>query len=252
MTATDTTLGLHGTRIVVTGAASGIGRATAVALADAGASLALMDWDETGITATAAALSGETAPLMHRVDVSDETSVDTAFDAVVREWSGIDVLINVAGIMRDQMADIRDITLDSWQRVIGVNLTGSFLTARAASRVMIPAGGGTIILVGSPAGVTGGSGSISYGGSKGGVNGLAMTLDRHLGEHGIRVHNFLPGSVDTPLFNKSLDSGVANGAAQLYADTARASAVSPEGVGRALAMLASPWASDLKGSVFTR
>ena len=252
MASIDTTLGLQDQRVVVTGAASGIGRATALALAAAGARLALMDWDETGLAATADAIDGEERPLVHRVDVSDETSVDSAFDAVTAAWDGIDVLINVAGIMRDQMADLRDITLDAWQQVIGVNLTGGFLTSRAASRTMIPAGRGTIILVGSPAGVTGSSGSISYGSSKGGVNGLAMTLERHLGAHGIRVQNFCPGSVDTPLFNKSLDSGVANGAPQSYADAARASSVSPEGIGRALMLLASPLASDLKGAVFTR
>lgn len=249
MASIETTLGLQDQRVVVTGAASGIGRATALALAAAGARLALMDWDEPGLAATAEAVG--CTPLVQRVDVSDETSVDAAFGAVIDTWHGIDVLINVAGIMRDQMADVRDITLESWQRVIGVNLTGSFLTARAASRTMIPAGAGTIILVGSPAGVTGGSGSISYGSSKGGVNGLAMTLERHLGAHGIRVQNFLPGSVDTPLFNKSLDSGVANGGPQSYADAARASAVSPEGIGRALTLLASPLAADLKGAVFT-
>lgn len=252
MASFDSTLGLQDRRIVVTGAASGIGRATAIALAGAGARLALLDWDEAGLAQTASELSGDNTPLTQQVDVSDETSVDTAFEAIISEWDGIDVLINVAGIMRDQMADIRNITVQDWQRVLDVNLTGSFLTARAASRTMIPAGGGSIILVGSPAGVAGASGSISYGSSKGGVNGLAMTLERHLGEHGIRVHNFLPGSVDTPLFNRSLDNGVANGADQSYADHAREIAVSPEGIGRALALLASPWASDLKGNIFTR
>jgi 3-oxoacyl-[acyl-carrier protein] reductase len=252
MASIDTTLGLQGTRVVVTGAASGIGRATALALSAVGARLALMDWDEAGLAATAEATGGEERPLTHRVDVSDETSVDEAFEAVTAAWGGIDVLINVAGIMRDQMADIRNITLEDWQRVIGINLTGGFLTARAASRAMIPAGAGTIILVGSPAGVTGPSGSISYGSSKGGVNGLAMTLEKHLLPHGIRVQNFCPGSVDTPLLNKSLDTGVANGAPQSYADAARAIAVSPEGIGRALTLLASPWAADLKSAVFTR
>lgn len=248
----DSTLGLENRRVIVTGAASGIGRATALALAGAGARLALMDWDEAGLAGTAEAVEGDVRPLVHRVDVSDEASVDTAFDAVAQEWGGIDVLVNVAGIMRDQMADIRDITLTGWQQVVGVNLTGSFLTARAAARSMIPAGTGTIILVGSPAGVTGPSGSISYGSSKGGVNGLAMTLEKHLLPHGIRVQNFCPGSVDTPLFNRSLDNGVANGAPQSYADDARAIAISPEGIGRALMLLASPLAADLKGAIFTR
>ena len=248
----ETALGLQNRRVVVTGAASGIGRATALALADAGARLTLMDWDEERLAVVADEATRAERPLTFRVDVADETSVDEAFDAVVAAWAGVDVLINVAGIMRDQMADLRDITLESWQRVIGVNLTGGFLTARAASRSMIPAGSGTIILVGSPAGVTGGSGSISYGASKGGVNGLAMTLERHLGEHGIRVHNFCPGSVDTPLFNKSLDSGVANGAPQSYADAARATSVSPEGIGEALMVLASPLSANLKGTIFTR
>lgn len=239
-------------RIVLTGAASGIGRATALTLGAMGARLALLDRDGASVVRVAEEIGDGADVITAQVDVSEEASVDGAFDEVVARWGGIDTLINVAGIMRNQKADIRNIGLQDWQAVIGVNLGGSFLTARAACRTMIPARAGTIILVGSPAGVTGPSGSISYGASKGGVNGLAVTLEEHLAPHGIRVHNFCPGSVDTPLFNASLDAGVSNGAPQRYADEARARSVSPEGVGRALAILASPAAQDLRGAIFTR
>lgn len=250
-------LQLEGKRVVVTGAASGIGLATARQLASAGATLAILDWNGDALAAVAGELStasskGADSVQHYSVDVSDETQMDAAFASVIEAWGGIDILVHVAGIMREQMSDIRDITFESWQKVVAVNLSGAFLASRAVSRVMIPAGEGTIILVGSPAGVTGSSGSIPYGASKGGLNGLAMTLQRHLGAHGIRVHNFLPGSVETPLFTKSLAEGVKNGAPEQYAATAMASSVSPEGIGQAIALLASPLAASLQGNIFSR
>lgn len=249
----DPNLQLHGRRVVVTGAASGIGRATANALATAGATLALLDLDSSLLRSLAIeAFPVESTPLTFAVDVSQENQVDDAFQEITEKWSGIDVVINVAGIMREQKADIRNISLDSWSKVVAVNLTGTFLVARAACRVMIPQETGTLILVGSPAGVTTGSGSIPYGASKGGVNGLSITLERHLEGHGIRVHNFCPGSVATPLYTNSLAEGVINGGDADTATSAMEQAVSPEGVGQAIALLASPLAGYLKGTIFSR
>jgi len=251
----DQDLKLQGKRIVVTGAASGIGRATVQALAAAGARLALLDWDLDALASVAAELHERGSESLHlQVNVADESQVDDAFASIVATegWDGIDVLVHVAGIMREQLTDIRDVSADSWSSVISVNLTGAFLAARAACRTMIPVGAGTIILVGSPAGVTSSSGSIPYGASKGGVNGLAIVLQHHLAPHGIRVHNFLPGTVDTPLLNRSLDEGIERGGSELAADAARAASVSPTGVGQAIAVLASPLAEYLQGPIYSR
>lgn len=246
-------LELEGKKIVITGAASGIGRATAVALAGLGARLLLLDFDATGLDGLASELSTGGREIRTRtLSVSDADAVEAAFASVDEAWGSPDVLIHVAGIMREQGADIRDISLDSWSNVLSINLTGSFLVAQAAAKRMIPAGSGTVILVGSGAGVIGASGSIPYGASKGGVNGLAMTLEHYLHPHGIRVHNFCPGSVDTPLVRKSLDERVANGGEASAVAPILAAAISSDTVGRALALLASPLAGPLKGNIFTR
>ena len=249
----DSDLHLSGRRVIVTGAASGIGLATVRALAAAGAKLAIIDWDREALDEIVRELrEAGHEPLDYQIDVADERTIEETFASIAEAWSGVDTLIHVAGIMREQMTDIRDIELSSWQKVISVNLTGAFLVTRAVSRTMIPQGAGTIILIGSPAGVTAGSGSIPYGASKGGVNGLALTMQRHLQPHGIRVHNFCPGSVNTPLYNNSLSEGERNGASTAITEAARAASVSSDGVGQAIALLASPLAEYLQGSIFSR
>ncbi len=249
----DDPLALEGRRIVVTGAGSGIGLAVAGELARYGARLALLDRDAEALARAADGFSTKALGVdIFAVDVIDEAQVDCAFHAIEENWNGIDVLIHAAGIMREQGTDIRDISLASWNSVIGINLTGSFLVARAACRIMIPRGAGTLILVGSPAGVVSPSGSIPYGGSKGGVNGLAMTLQKHLAPHGLRVHNFLPGSVNTPLYHRSLDEGVSHGVSAQAAASARAASVEPAAVAQGIALLASPRADYLQGPVFSR
>lgn len=248
----DDALQLSNRRVVVTGAASGIGRATVHALAKAGAQLVLMDRDLAGLMALSDELEADgNLPLVFCLDVSNESEVENAFTSIRETWQGIDVLIHVAGIMREQGTDIREISFDSWQSVISVNLSGAFLVSRAACRIMIPQGKGTLILVGSPAGVTSSSGSIPYGASKGGLNGLAMTLQRHLAPHRIRVNNFCPGSVDTPLFNKSLDEGVSHGISRQATESIRAASVDPMKIGEAIALLASPLADSLQGPIFS-
>jgi NAD(P)-dependent dehydrogenase (short-subunit alcohol dehydrogenase family) len=249
----DNDLQLKNRRIVVTGAASGIGRATIRALAAYGAQLALIDRDERNLAEVARELAGSGAnPLHFALDVADEEQVERAFASIQSAWGRIDTVIHSAGIMREQGADIRDISLESWQSVISVNLAGAFVVAKAASRRLIPQKSGTIILVGSVAGVVAASGSIPYGASKGGINGLAMTLQQHLEPHGIRVHNFCPGSVNTPLYQGSLNEGVNNGSSADAAAAVLAKSVDADGVGRALALLASPLADYLKGNIFTR
>lgn len=233
-------------RVLVTGGASGIGRATVTALLDAGARVAVVD------SSIDSSIADRTrAVTWIGADVADEADVQRAFARVAAEFGRLDVVIHCAGIMREQGRDLREITLESWREVITVNLTGAFLVAREAARLMAP-GGGVLILVGSGAGTTGPSGSVPYGASKGGVNGLALTLAKQLRPLGIRVHNVLPGVVDTPLLRRSLDEGLDNGAPRAAIDTTRGQLVDAAGVGRVLAFLASADADAVDGVVSTR
>src|SRR5262245_14336891 len=232
-------------RVLVTGGGSGIGLAAVRALLERGATVAVADMRFDG--------SSEGLPVSRVIaDVTSEADVQRAFEESVAALGGLDVVINCAGITREQNRDIREITLESWEAIVAVNLTGSFLVAREAVRVMTPHGGGVIILVGSGAGTTAPSGSIPYGASKGGVNGLAMTLAAHVLPHGFRVHNFMPGTVDTPLVQNSYDEALSNGADPESTAQARSNLTDPASVGRVLALLASEDADAMKGNVITR
>lgn len=232
-------------RVLVTGGGSGIGLSTVHSLLANGAQVVIADLHLDQVPA-------ELPVTRITANVTNEADVERVFAEAVSTLGGLDAVIHSAGIMREQGRDIREITLESWQGVIDVNLTGAFLVAREAARVMAPSGYGVIVLIGSGAGTTGPSGSIPYGASKGGVNGLAMTLAHHIAPLGIRVHNFLPGSVDTPLLEKSLAEAERNGRAVAVVDEARSRLVSPDGVGRILAFLASADADAVQGNVASR
>jgi len=253
-------INLSGKRILVTGVATGIGRAVALKVAAAGAKVAGFDVDRTKGTATMAE-AGAAATRFWQVDVTDEAAVVRAIDESAQWLGGLDVLLHVAGVIHGVMADIDDLTTDIWTKVIDVNLTGSFLVAREAARIMKRAGRGAIVLTASGAGVTGGSASIPYAPSKGGVHGLTMVLAMHLAKYGIRVNDVCPGKVDTPM--------VAAGREQVLRHTGRRPAPplpdgsgspflyegglsSPDGVAEVYAFLASDMADYVRGSIFTR
>lgn len=239
-------------RALVTGAASGIGRATAISLAHYGWQVALADVGPDALEQTRAELPQDADTLTHPIDVANESDIAGLVDTIATEWGGLDAVVHSAGIMRAQQVDIRDIDLDLWDQVIRVNLTGSFLVAKHAARLMIPAQAGVIVLIGSGGGVFGPSGSIPYGSSKGGVNGLGLTLDHQLRPHGIRVHTLCPSAVDTPMIQHSLDEGVRVGGSPEVAAATRAQLVAPEGIAEAIGLLIDPRARDLKGTFQTR
>lgn len=228
-------------RVLVTGAGSGIGHAAVQALASSGASVVGADLRR--------ATAGATPMIIG--DVANEADVDRMVDEAVDTLGGLDVVIHCAGIMREQRRDLREISLTAWHEVIAVNLTGTFLVARAAARVMVPCGGGTIILVGSIGGTFVPSGSIPYGASKGGVNGLAITLADHLAPFGIRVNNFTPGTVDTPLVQGMLDEALRNGTTAAEVSGRRAQLTETERIGKVLAFLASEAGDVVVGSLRT-
>lgn len=250
---------LTGKRILVTGAASGIGRAVAVKVATYGAQVAALDRDLDSGHATVAAI-GPKARFWH-ADITSEAAVTTAVNEAAAWMGGLDVLLHVAGIIEGTMAEIDDITEAVWDRVIDVNLTGSFIVARESAKLMKRAGKGVIVLTASGAGVTGGSASIAYAPSKGGVHGLAMSLAMHLSKYGIRVNDVCPGKVDTAMIKAGREevfrntgkrpapaSASGDGSPFLFEGNLSA----PDGVAEVYAFLASDQADYVRGSVFTR
>jgi NAD(P)-dependent dehydrogenase (short-subunit alcohol dehydrogenase family) len=175
---------LNGKTAVVTGAARGIGKATADLFAKAGATVARIDLEAAGNVIAA--------------DVSKEADVERAFAEAVRRLGGIDVLVNNAGTAIRKSSF--EITLDEWERVIGVNQTGVFLCSRVAARSMKERGGGAIVNLASIMGLSGGLfPNPAYMASKGAVVNLTRTLALEFAQHKIRVNAVAPTFVRTDL-----------------------------------------------------
>jgi NAD(P)-dependent dehydrogenase (short-subunit alcohol dehydrogenase family) len=234
---------LQGRRVIVTGAASGIGHATVGRLLEGGARVAAFDVAAIDIARGPSAMSW-------RVDVAEEPSVAAATAAAADWLGGVDVLIHAAGIMRAQRQPIDELPLEVWDEVIAVNLRGTFLMVKHVTP-RFPPGTGAIVLVSSVAGIFFPSGSFPYGASKGGMHGLAMTLEERLKGTGIRVNEVCPGSVHTPLLERSLDEATARTGDATYRDEVRSRWIGPEQVAEVLAFLASPEADVVRGTIRT-
>jgi 3-oxoacyl-[acyl-carrier protein] reductase len=182
---------LEGKVAIVTGAASGIGRATAVRFAEEGARVVAADLDAARVRN---AVGGDI--LAVGADVADSKSVASLVATTKAEFGSIDVLAHFAGITRDAMASKLD--LDAWEEVLRVNLTGTFLMARAAAVEMREGGGGSIILTSSRS-YLGNIGQANYAASKGGVVSLMRTLALEYGKWNVRVNALAPGFIETPM-----------------------------------------------------
>jgi NAD(P)-dependent dehydrogenase (short-subunit alcohol dehydrogenase family) len=186
---------LAGRVALVTGAASGIGAAVVAAYAAKGARVALVDLDRAAAEARAGGLAGAKG---YGCNVAETASVEAAVAAVTGDFGGVDILVNSAGI--GLLAPAEDMSDAVWQRTIDVNLTGTFLQARAVGRGMIARGrGGRIVNLASQAGTVAIEEHVAYCASKFGVIGVTRTLALEWGRHGITVNSISPTVVMTDL-----------------------------------------------------
>ncbi len=186
---------LDGKVALVTGAASGIGRATAQRYVDVGASVAVADLDGAAVDAVAAELGDRAIGVA--CDVADTTAADAAVAAAVERFGRLDVLANIAGVLRFEHT--HEVSDDEWDLVIGVNLTGTFKMTRAALRVMLPQGSGTILNTTSSAAFRASPWASPYGASKGGVLAFTKAIAVEYGRQGIRCNCVAPAGVRTPM-----------------------------------------------------
>jgi NAD(P)-dependent dehydrogenase (short-subunit alcohol dehydrogenase family) len=231
--------------VLITGAASGIGRATAERLAAEGATLSLTDVAAEGLEETARTCRDAGSEVLAQVgDVSDEASVADVVASTVGQFGRLDVLVNVAGIL--QFKDLRQTTLDDWNRIIGVNLTGTFLMCREALDHLL-ASGGNIVNTASTAALAGHPWTVSYSASKGGVFALTQTLAVEFGKQGIRCNSVAPGSVLTPI-QQAFELPDGADPKLVYRIMALDRQRGPETVASTIAFLASDDASHVNGT----
>lgn len=246
----NNTLDFSGKVALVTGAASGMGLATAVAFAEAGAAVVLADFREDAATVEAQKLvaAGHQAFAI-RCDVSDDAQVAAMVDRTVAEFGRVDAAFNNAGVMA-RIAPTAESTRGEWDRVIGINLRGVWSCMKYELQQMERQGSGAIVNNASVGALTGNPGIGSYIASKHGVVGLTRTAALEYIKHGIHVNAVNPGLIDTQIARD-----VVSGDEQAYAEIAKhvpiARAGRPEEIASTVLWLCSPGASYVVGHALT-
>jgi glucose 1-dehydrogenase len=244
---------LKGQKALVTGASSGIGAGAALALAEAGASV-VVNYSSSleGAQRTVDKIKDLGAEGMAiRANVAKEDEVQAMFREMFRAWGTIDILVNNSGLQRD--APFPDMTLDQWNTVLGVNLTGTFLCAREAAREMIRRGirpeisraAGKIICISSVHEQIPWAGHVNYAASKGGVKLFMQSLAQELAPHRIRVNSIAPGAIQTPINRAAWETPEALQTLLTLIPYGRIG--QPEDIGKTLVFLASDEADYIHG-----
>jgi glucose 1-dehydrogenase len=244
---------LLGQKALVTGASSGIGRAIALSLGDAGADVVInYVSDEDKAEALAEEIRGKGArALALRADVSDEAQVHDMFGTMLKHLGTIDILVNNAGLQQD--APFHELTLAQWNKVLAVNLTGQFLCSREAVREFIRRGvrpqvscsAGKILCVSSVHEVIPWAGHVNYAASKGGVMLMMKSLAQEVAPYRIRVNSICPGAIRTPINMQAWDTLEAYNELMKLIPYKRIGEA--EEIGRAAVWLASDYADYVHG-----
>jgi glucose 1-dehydrogenase len=244
---------LRGQTALVTGASSGIGAGIALALGAAGAAVVVnYAGNAAGAERVAAEIqAGGGAARVARADVSREADVEAMFGETLAAWGRLDILVANSGVQRD--ASLTEMTLEQWNTVIGVNLTGAFLCARAAARVMrrqppdptLSRAAGKMLFISSVHEIIPWAGHVNYAASKGGLKLFMQSVAQELAPHRIRVNSIAPGAIQTPINRPAWETPEARQALLTLIPYGRIGV--PEDIGRAAAWLASDAADYVHG-----
>lgn len=247
--------GLRNKVVIVTGAAAGIGHATALAFAAEGARVAAWDVNAAGVNGLLAEICAAGGQgLFRAVDVADGAAVEAAVQEVVEHWGRVDVLVNNAGITRDaQLVKWKEgalggtMTDEAFDKVIGINLKGVFLCTRAVVPEMIKGGGGVILSASSVVGLYGNFGQTNYAATKAGVIAMTRTWARELGKYKIRVNAVAPGFIGTDMV-RAMPPKVVEG---MVGHTPLGRLGEPEDIANTYVWLASDQAAFVHGAVIS-
>jgi 3-oxoacyl-[acyl-carrier protein] reductase len=237
-------MSLSGKIALVTGAAQGIGREIAFALATDGADVAICDVNLEAAQKTAAEIEGKgKKSLAIKANVASSADVAAMIEQVVEKLGRIDILVNNAGITRDGL--ILRMKDEDWDLVLSINLKGAFLCTKSALKYMTKQRSGTIINIASIVGAMGNAGQANYVASKAGLIGLTKTIAREYANRGITANAVAPGFIETAM-TQALPENVRQ---ELAKQIPMGKLGTPEDVANAVRFLASPWASYISGQV---
>ncbi|KHF39373.1 3-oxoacyl-ACP reductase FabG [Halalkalibacter okhensis] len=231
---------------IITGAARGIGMATAVKFSKEGAKVVIADVNELDIKRSVESikeLGGEAIGI--KVDVTKRKEVDELINNTVHQYGRIDVVVNNAGITQD--AQLLKMSEEQWDKVIDVNLKGVFNIAQAVGNVMKEQKSGVILNASSVVGTYGNFGQTNYAAAKWGVNGMTKTWAKELGRYGIRVNAVAPGFIETPMIDK-----IPKNVIDMMKEKSLLNEVgSPEDIANGYAFLASDEAKFITGTILS-
>lgn len=236
---------MSGRVAVVTGGASGIGLGVARQFVADGHKVAILDNNEGALKAASSELGD--GVLAVQVDVADRSSVDAAYASVTSELGPAEIVVTSAGI--ESFDSVLDITAEKWDRIIAVNLTGTFNCLQAAIPAMVEAGWGRIVTIASSSAQSGAPRMAHYAASKGGVISLTKALAVELARSGITVNTIPPSLVDTPMVDKAVADGNFPGVAVVAPMVPLGRAGTPADIAAACSFLCSDGGSYITGQV---